>query len=75
MMVYRGYIGKFDADADAGILHGDVLDTRDVITFQGQSVVELKTDFEGSVDDYLAFCKQRGKQPDTPFQIRSSRPE
>jgi predicted HicB family RNase H-like nuclease len=38
-----------------------------VITFQGQSVAELKTAFEESIDDYLTFCKQRGEEPDKPF--------
>ena len=38
-----------------------------MITFQGQSVAELKTAFQGSIDDYLAFCKQRGEEPNKPF--------
>jgi predicted HicB family RNase H-like nuclease len=67
MMEYKGYIGKVEFDDEAGIFHGEVLDTRDVITFQGQSVAELKTAFEESVDDYLAFCKQRGEEPNKPF--------
>jgi predicted HicB family RNase H-like nuclease len=38
-----------------------------VITFQGRSVDELKTAFQDSIDDYLASCKQRGEEPNTPF--------
>ncbi len=67
MMEYKGYVGKVDFDDEAGIFHGEVLDTRDVITFQGRSVDELKTAFQESVDDYLAFCKERGEEPDKPF--------
>ncbi len=67
MMEYKGYVGKVEFDDEAGIFHGEVLDTRDVITFQGQSVAELKAAFEESIDDYLAFCKQRGEEPDKPF--------
>ena len=67
MMEYKGYVGKVEFDDEAGIFHGEVLDTRDVITFQGQSVDELKTAFQDSIDDYLAFCKQRGEEPDKPF--------
>jgi predicted HicB family RNase H-like nuclease len=44
-----------------------VINTRDVITFQGQSVAELKVAFRESVDDYLAFCKERGEAPEKPF--------
>ena len=44
-----------------------VLDTRDVIVFEGTSVVELKKEFKFSVDDYLKVCKERGRTPDKPF--------
>jgi predicted HicB family RNase H-like nuclease len=27
----------------------------------------LKTAFQDSIDDYLAFCKQRGEEPNNPF--------
>jgi predicted HicB family RNase H-like nuclease len=67
MMQYKGYVGKVEFDDEAGIFHGEVLDTRDVITFQGKSVDELETAFQESIDDYLAFCKQRGEEPNKPF--------
>jgi len=66
-MEYKGYVGKVEFDEEAGIFHGEVIDTRDVITFQGRSVDELKTAFQESIDDYLAFCKQRGEEPNKPF--------
>ena len=67
MMEYKGYIGRVEFDAEAGIFHGEVVNTRDVVTFQGESVSELKTAFRDSVDDYLAFCAERGEKPDKPF--------
>jgi predicted HicB family RNase H-like nuclease len=66
-MKYKGYEGAVVFDDEAGIFHGEVLNTRDVITFQGTSVDELKKAFEDSVDDYLAFCEQRGEEPEKPF--------
>lgn len=67
MMEHRGYIGKVEFDDEAEIFHGEIINTRDVITFQGKSVAELTTAFRESIDDYLAFCKQRGETPDKPF--------
>ena len=67
MMEYKGYIGKVEFDDSAEILHGEVINTRDVITFQGVTVEEIKKAFRESVDDYLDFCAQLGQEPEKPF--------
>jgi len=67
MMEYKGYIGNIEYDDQAEIFHGEVINTRDVITFQGTSVTELRKAFKDSIDDYLAFCAERGEKPDKPF--------
>jgi len=35
--------------------------------FQGTTVDEIEQAFKESVDDYLAFCAERGEEPDKPF--------
>ena len=67
MMEYKGYIGKVEIDDEAEILHGEVINIRDVITFEGKSVEEIHKAFRESVDDYLEFCTQRGESPEKPF--------
>jgi len=67
MMKYKGYIGHVDYDDDAKIFHGEVVGIKDVVTFQGDSVKELEQAFKDSMDDYLAFCKERGEKPDKPY--------
>lgn len=66
-MEYKGYIGKVEYDDEAGILHGEVIGIRDVVTFAGKSVSEIDRAFRDSVDDYLAFCRERGEMPDKPY--------
>jgi predicted HicB family RNase H-like nuclease len=67
MMEYKGYIGKIEIDEEAGILYGEVINVRDVITFEGASVDEVQKAFRESVEDYLEFCAQRGETPEKPF--------
>jgi predicted HicB family RNase H-like nuclease len=67
MMEYKGYVGRVEFDDEAGFFHGEVINTRDVITFQGETVAELRQAFRASVEDYLAFCAERGEAPDKPF--------
>lgn len=66
-MEYKGYIGKIEFDEEAGVIHGEVINTRDVITFQGDSVAGVKQAFHESINDYLEFCKTRGETPDKPY--------
>ena len=66
-MEYKNYIGQVEFDEDADIFRGEVINTRDVTNFQGQSVSELHQAFEESIDDYLAFCNERNETPDKPF--------
>ena len=67
MMEYKGYVGKVEIDEDAGILYGEVINVRDVITFEGASVDEVQKAFRESVDDYLDFCAKRKESPEKPF--------
>jgi predicted HicB family RNase H-like nuclease len=70
MLQYKGYAGHVEFDDETGIFHGEVLDLRDVITFQGKSVEEIERAFRESIDDYLEFCEERHEEPDKPFSGR-----
>ena len=70
MLKYKGCTGYVEFDDESGILHGEMLDLRDVITFQGKSVEEIKRAFRESIDDYLEFCKERNEKADKPFSGR-----
>jgi predicted HicB family RNase H-like nuclease len=70
MLKYKGYHGKVEFDDEAGLFHGEVMDLRDVITFQGKSVDDLENAFRESVEDYLDFCEERNEEPDKPFSGR-----
>ncbi len=66
-MKYKGYTGQVAYDDEAKIFHGEVIGLKDVITFQGTSVEELENAFKDSVDDYLAWCRKRGEEPEKAF--------
>ena len=67
VMEYDGYIGAIDYDESEDIFHGRVVNTRDVITFQGRSVEELRKALAGSVEDYREMCAADGVEPERPF--------
>ena len=70
MMEYQGYVAKVELDEDGDVFHGEVINLRDVITFEGKSVSELRKAMRESVQDYLAFCEERKEEPEKPFSGR-----
>ncbi len=67
MMDYKGYIGNVEFDDEANLFHGEVINLRDIVTFQGETVKELRKAFRDSVDDYLELCAERGDSPEKPY--------
>jgi len=70
MMTYKGYAGKVEYDDEAEVFYGEVIGIRDVVTFKGASVKELKKSFQESIDEYLEFCKRMKKEPGIPVSGR-----
>lgn len=62
-MEYKGYRGTISYCGEDRILYGKVLGTKDSISYEGESVSELESDFHAAVDDYLEVCKETGKSP------------
>ena len=69
MMEYKGYLGTVEYDADAKLFHGDIVNTRDVITFLGTTVEEIEKAFKDSIEDYGAWCKEDGVEPEKPLPM------
>ena len=52
LLKYKGYTGSVDYSEEDNCLYGKVLGmSKDMITYEGQDVNELRKDFEGSIDD------------------------
>lgn len=67
---HNGYIATVELDADSEYLHGRVINTRDVLTFEGRTVAELKAAFADTIADYLEWCQERGEEPEKPYSGR-----
>lgn len=67
LMEHKGYTGTVEVSMDDGVLHGKILHINDLVTYEGLTPTELKKAFVEAVDDYLATCKEIGKQPEKPL--------
>ena len=59
---YKGFIGSIEAELEDDTRYGKVLglDKGVLITYEGQTLSELKADFVNAVDDYIEHCKANG---------------
>ena len=63
MLKYKDFYGSVEYSANDECFFGKIIGTTDLITFEGESVVELKKAFIEAVEDYLVLCKEAGKEP------------
>ncbi len=68
ILEYKGYNGTVEYSADDNVLFGKVIGIKSLISYEGQSIEELKADFEGAVDEYLDFCAENGIEPEKTYK-------
>ena len=67
VLKHKGYVGTVEYSTPDEILFGRVLGIKDSISYEGETVVELKKDFHNGIDHYLEVCEKTGKEPEKPF--------
>lgn len=65
-MSHKGYTARVEYDERDNIFVGRILGIRSIISFHGETVAELRSEFEQAVEEYLADCKKEGVQPEKP---------
>ena len=65
---YKGYLGSVEFSNEDDCFFGKILGINDLVTFDGNSVDEMKVSFHEAVDDYLDMCKRAGKQPEKTYK-------
>ena len=65
-MTYRGYTARIEFDERDNIFVGRVLGVRAIIGFHGETVAQLRADFEAAIDFMIEDCKAKGTEPEKP---------
>ena len=65
---YKGYKGSVEYSKADNCLCGKVLGmSKDLILYEGNTIDELRADFEAGVESYLAGCLADGVEPRKPY--------
>ena len=69
MMQYKGYVAAVEFDDSVGRLHGRVVNSGayPIATFEATDVDGIRREFQRSIDEYLASCREDGVEPKKPF--------
>jgi predicted HicB family RNase H-like nuclease len=63
---HKRYIARVEFDERDNIFVGRVLGLRNIISFHGETVAELRAAMVGAIEDFLADCKEQGVRPEKP---------
>ena len=65
---HKGYNGSVEYSENDRCLYGKILGLRNsLILYEGNSIDELKADFETCVESYIDRCIRKGIEPETPY--------
>ena len=68
---YKGYKGSVEYSKVDNCLFGKVQGlSKALILYEGQTLDELRKDFEEGIDDYLEGCRAEGVEPCKPYSGR-----
>ncbi len=67
VLKYKGYHGSTEYSLEDDCLHGRLLGISDIISYEGNSVKEIKAAFKEAVDDYIETCRKIGKPAQKPY--------
>ena len=68
ILTYKDYIAAVHFSKEDEVFYGRIEGIDDVVSFEGQSVKELKDAFADAVEDYIRICNENGKLPEKIYK-------
>lgn len=65
---YKGYWTNIEYSVEDKVLYGKIEGIDDLVTFESENAEDIEREFHSAVDDYLAFCKEVGKDPNKAYK-------
>ena len=65
ILEYKGYYTNIEIDFESHMLYGKIEGIRDLVNFMSDTIQGIEHEFHSAVDDYLDFCNNVGKVPET----------
>jgi len=63
VLIHKDFIGSVQFSSEDELFFGKITGIDDLVSFEGESVTELKSAFIEAVEDYIELCKSLNKDP------------
>lgn len=68
VLEYKGYHTCIQYECETNTLRGVIEGIKDYVDFESDSTSLIVKEFHSAVDDYIAFCKSVGKEPEKEYK-------
>lgn len=68
MLNYKDYYGTVNISEEDNVLYGKVIGIKGLLSYEGETVEELKQDFHNVVDEYIADYKRNNIKPQVSYK-------
>lgn len=68
LLSYKNYNGTVEYSKEDHCLFGKVIGIKPLLSYEGDSVKELKQVFKKVIDEYLQDCMERNIEPEQPYK-------
>ena len=65
---YKGFYGTVELSDTDNVFFGKAIGVNSLISFEGDTVQNLREDFQGAIDDYLEMCAANGVEPEKTYK-------
>lgn len=68
VLQYKDFLGSVHFAAEDEVFYGKIEGIDDLISFEGDTVADLKKSFQEVVDDYCALCAETGREIEKSYK-------
>lgn len=65
---HKNFIGSVSFSSEDEVFHGKIEGIDGLVTFEGDTIADLKSAFVEAVQDYIEICKEIGKKPEKSYK-------
>ena len=68
VLTYKDYVATVHYSTEDETFYGQIEGINDLVSFEGQSVSDLKAAFFEAIEDYIDICRENDREPEKKYK-------